>query len=622
MPIRSSSSASHRIQRLHRRVRVLAALGILATALLAGLATALPFYLSSRDSLESMTRLNAEAQAEALHHQLRRYQDVANQFTSRTEIRQRLAAYARGELSLAALSDFSTPRLADAMGQAAEVAGLIRFGPDGEVVAILGQVPEETPLAPNGGTGSGYPCRLRVTADNELLVQACAPILDDEGERIGHDLVFFHAEHLLSLLANSERLGRDASLHLREANGHLELTLDESGPVLIAVDPAAGSDAATQVTFEAPLGDQNWRLLVSVPAQRFRDEALSVLLWPALGVLLLTLGGALLVSRALHPVLARVARQAQRLEHSEQELRLAASVFRHAREAILITDRHHAIVEVNPAFTQLTGHPCRPLIGRPLTELLAPREDLAMATRQVLETLDREDVWQGEIRYRCASGETLVALQTISAVRDADGTLLRHIHIFNDISEQKAAEEEIRHQAFHDELTGLPNRSLLLARLERAIHRAVQGEHRLAVLFLDLDHFKPVNDTLGHQAGDDLLKQVARRLGGRLRERDTLARLGGDEFVVVLEGLSRPAPAARVAESLVEALLEPFTVAGERVAIGVSVGVALYPGDGADGEALLKAADVAMYRAKDAGRNTWRLHDRTLDEVLRTSAPS
>ncbi len=221
-------------------------------------------------------------------------------------------------------------------------------------------------------------------------------------------------------------------------------------------------------------------------------------------------------------------------------------------------------------------------------------------------------------RGSCANGETLVALQTISAVRDDDGNLLRHIHIFNDISEQKAAEEVVRHRAFHDELTGLPNRSLLMERLARALHHAGRGEHLLAALFLDLDDFKRVNDTLGHQAGDELLRLVARRLDTRLRERDTLARLGGDEFVVVLEGLSHPAQAARVAEGLVETLLEPFTVAGESVRIGVSVGVALPPGDG---EALLKAADVAMYRAKDAGRNTWRLFDRGLDDALRGGEP-
>ncbi|WP_416139428.1 diguanylate cyclase domain-containing protein [Halomonas sp. HK25] len=620
MPTSFSSQPSRHIQRLHRKVSILAALGILITALLAGLATALPFYFASRDSLESITRLSAEAHAEALHHQLRRYQDVANQFTSRTEIRHRLEAYARGELSLEALSDYSTPRLTDAMGQAPEVAGLVRFGPDNEVVARLGLVPDGPPIEVTASAGNDYPCRLHVTDDNEMLVQACAPIVVDEDQRIGRDVVFFHADPLLSLLANTERLGKDATMVLRESNGRHDLRLEESGPALTAVDPPGETGRRTHVTFETPLGDQNWQLLVSIPAQRFRDEALTVLLWPALAVLLLTVGGALLVSRVLHPLLARVASQARRLEYSEQELRLAASVFRQAREAILITDQHHAIVEVNPAFTQLTGHPSPPLIGRPLTDLLSPQDNLERAVQAVLETLGRKGVWQGEMRYRCANDDTLVALQTISAVRDTDGALLRHIHIFNDISEQKAAEEEIRHQALHDELTGLPNRTLLYERLTRAIHHTGQGDHLLAVLFLDLDNFKRVNDTLGHQSGDELLKQVARRLRGRLRERDTLARLSGDEFVVVLEGLSQPVHAARVADGIVKALLDPFMVAGETVHIGASVGVALYPGNGDDGEALLKAADVAMYRAKDAGRSTWRLHDRTRDLALRGDA--
>ncbi|MDR9440141.1 MAG: sensor domain-containing diguanylate cyclase [Halomonas sp.] len=600
-----SSSSTRDIRRVHLRIRSLAALGILTTALLAGLITALPFYHAARSGIEHISQLSAETQADALHHQLQRYQDITRQLTSRTEIRRRLGAYARGDTSLDEVSDFTTPRLADALAQAPDLVGLIRQGPDGELISRIGEVPAGA--APSHDSQEGYPCRLYLLEHDEVLVQSCSPIVTPEGERIGRDIVFFQAEPLLALLANTERFGEDARMRLRTTNCQQELTLGPEGPGVSHVDSPEISEDTIQVTLKAALGEQGWQLLVEIPSRQFHNEALKLLLWPALAILLLALVGAWVVSHALYPLLARVDRQARELEGSEQKLRLAASVFRSAHEAIAITSPDHIIIDANPAFTSQLGYSAQALTGRPIKDLLAWHAD-SPELKHGLQQLEQNGTWQGEVRYRCANGDMLVALQTVSAVRSASGETLRYIHIFNDVTEQKAAEEVVRHQALHDELTGLPNRAYLEQHLEGAIRQSCHAGRQLAVLFMDLDYFKEVNDTLGHQAGDTLLQAVGERLQANLRAEDMLARLGGDEFVIVVDPIQAADNATRVAANVVEALTHPFTIDGTPVTIGVSVGVALYPKDGNNSSSLLQAADSAMYRAKAGGRNTWRLY--------------
>ncbi|MDZ7854234.1 MAG: sensor domain-containing diguanylate cyclase [Halomonas sp.] len=606
MPTDLPSPSTRYIRRLHLRIRSLTALGILTTALLAGLITALPFYHAAHSSIEHISQLSAEAQAEALHYQFKRYQDITRQLTGRTEIRRRLAAYARGDISREALTAFTTPRLADAMAQAPDMAGVLRQGPDGERISQIGKVPVDVP--PSQDPQEGYPCRLDLLDNGEVLVQSCSPIVTPAGEHIGRDIVFFHAEPLLALLADTGRFGEDARMRLRANGSQQELALGPEGPIIHSVNSVEDSEATLSVTFETPLGEQGWQLLVEVPSRQFRNEALQLLLWPALAILLMALAGTWVVNRALSPLLARVNRQAQQLEGSERELRQAASVFRNAHEAIAITDPDHKIIDANPSFSDQLGYSHQALVGRPLTKLLAWQADSAERLNEGKRTLERDGTWQGEVRYRCANGNVLVALQTISAVRDTQGKVLRHIHIFNDVTEQKAAEEVVRHQALHDELTGLPNRAHLEQQLERAIQMVRLADRQLAVLFLDLDHFKEINDTLGHQAGDTLLQAVSERLEANLRAEDMLARLGGDEFVIVLSPIHSADSAAKVASNVVEALTTPFTIDGTTVTIGVSVGIALYPTDGSEGKSLLRAADSAMYTAKNAGRNTWCFH--------------
>ncbi|MDG4551292.1 MAG: PAS domain S-box protein [Candidatus Contendobacter sp.] len=296
---------------------------------------------------------------------------------------------------------------------------------------------------------------------------------------------------------------------------------------------------------------------------------------------------------------------------AETRQRLAAAVFEAAREAILVTDAEGKILAVNPAFTTLTGYAEAAVRGRSPRLLWAERQPEAYF--DALErTVAREGVWQGEFWARRQDGERRAALANLCAVRDASGRILHYVGIATDITEQKAAERRIERLAYYDPLTDLPNRALLAQRAGMALALAARHRISLAVLFFDLDRFKEVNDALGHAAGDALLAQVAARLQALVRAEDTVCRLGGDEFVLLLPEADQEG-ALRVADKALAAFRQPFAVAGHDLNATASVGIALYPHDGADFAELLKNADAALYRAKHTGRNTRVFYDRAMN---------
>lgn len=221
--------------------------------------------------------------------------------------------------------------------------------------------------------------------------------------------------------------------------------------------------------------------------------------------------------------------------------------------------------------------------------------------------------WDGEVWNRRKNGEVYPAWLAISAVRDEHGGLTHYIGIFSDITERKTADERIHYLAHYDFLTGLPNRALLSTHLDHAIALAKRNARCLAVLFLDLDRFKHVNDSLGHYTGDLLLQAVSKRLTEALRESDTVARLGGDEFIIVLADLSAGQDAVVVAEHILEILSKPFDIAGHELGITPSIGISIYPHDGADIESLIKNADAAMYHAKALGRNNYQFYTQDMN---------
>jgi diguanylate cyclase (GGDEF)-like protein/PAS domain S-box-containing protein len=293
-------------------------------------------------------------------------------------------------------------------------------------------------------------------------------------------------------------------------------------------------------------------------------------------------------------------------KHTEQRLRLADAVFKNTQEGIVVTDLAGKIVAVNPAFSTITEYPEQELVGRHM-DLLSPSQP-ERASYASLWDGRCGDHWQGEVWHRRKSREIFPQWLTVSTVRDDAGAPTGRVGVVTDVSRMQHAQSHLQHLAHHDSLTGLPNRSLLYLRLRHTIERAQRDASMCAVLFLDLDGFKQVNDTQGHEAGDQLLRLAAGRMKERLRDIDTLARVGGDEFVAVLEHVATAAEAAQVAQALIERLSRPFRLAnGQYVTVGISVGISLCPADGTEPETLIRGADVALYRAKAAGRGTWRL---------------
>ncbi len=292
-----------------------------------------------------------------------------------------------------------------------------------------------------------------------------------------------------------------------------------------------------------------------------------------------------------------------RLE-TDAQIKLLASVFDNSGEAILISDAHNRIVEVNPAFTQITGYAAEEARGRN-PSMLASGRSSPEEYRQMWHAINEDGFWQGEIWDRHRDGHVYPKWLTISTIRDVAGNLSHYIASFTDITARKAAEERIHYLAHHDPLTRLPNRTHLQARLEQAIATARREDRRLAVLFIDMDHFKHINDSLGHHVGDKLLVEVASRLRDSVRDSDVVARLGGDEFVVVLTDVAQDTVAA-VAAKLIKNLSRSYVLDDHTLHSTPSIGISLFPEDGADVETLMKNADTAMYHAKEAGRNNFQ----------------
>lgn len=315
----------------------------------------------------------------------------------------------------------------------------------------------------------------------------------------------------------------------------------------------------------------------------------------------------------LHPILDETGKLALALAEGsditerhriEEQRRLALRVFQSSHDGILITDPEGTILDVNQAFTDLTGYSREEAVGRSAGLLDSGHHDKAFF-RQMFETIAREDHWLGEIWNRTKAGAISVVLMTISAVRGTAGELTHYVGVFTDITQRKESERRLEHLAQHDPLTDLPNRSLFRDRLRQAIRKNRRDEQALALLFIDLDRFKEVNDTLGHIAGDELLVEAARRITACLRNSDTVARLGGDEFTVILQGVEDREAAAGVAREVIDALGAPFELGQDTVKLSASIGIALSPDDADDPDALTAAADQAMYDAKALGRNRY-----------------
>ncbi|HET7776280.1 MAG TPA: diguanylate cyclase, partial [Azospira sp.] len=293
------------------------------------------------------------------------------------------------------------------------------------------------------------------------------------------------------------------------------------------------------------------------------------------------------------------------LRAEEQQLRLSDAIIAQTHEAVLVTDAQERIVRVNPAFTQMTGYSAAEVLGRSPAMLASGLHNRAFF-RAMRTALEERDFWQGEIWNRRKDGQFFASLLDITTLRTPSGELAHHVAVLSDITAQKSLAEQMEHLAHYDALTQLPNRNLFQDRLAQGLARAERQARGLALMFMDLDGFKAVNDSAGHHTGDRLLVEVARRITGVLRKADSVSRQGGDEFTVLLENLNDPdgmEEAEEAARRIIAAVNEPVHIDGHTFHIGASIGIAFYPADGTSAALLMARADAAMYQAKAQGRN-------------------
>ncbi|WP_157606747.1 EAL and GGDEF domain-containing protein [Sedimenticola selenatireducens] len=289
-------------------------------------------------------------------------------------------------------------------------------------------------------------------------------------------------------------------------------------------------------------------------------------------------------------------------KRAEQRLRQSAAVFENISEGMFITDIKGRILDVNKAFSEITGYTREEVLGANPRLWKSERHD-ADFYRAMWSSITRRGQWRGEIWNRRKDGNIYPAQLTISSISDDQGSVTHYVALFSDITNLKQSEEQLERLAHHDPLTELPNRLLFNARLSHALEQSRRSNQRLALLFIDLDRFKHINDSFGHVVGDELLRQVAGRLTACMREEDTVARIGGDEFIVLLESVGEPTHVVVAAEKILENFASPFQLHEREVFISPSIGISIYPRDGSDCGSLLRNADTAMYRAKEAGRN-------------------
>ncbi len=297
----------------------------------------------------------------------------------------------------------------------------------------------------------------------------------------------------------------------------------------------------------------------------------------------------------------------EQVRQGQEQLKLAAEVFVSSSEAIVITDVNNEIMQVNRAFTQITGYSAEEVIGQN-PRILKSGEQGTEFYKEMWATLLATGAWQGEIMDRRKSGEIYPKWLSIAVVKNEQGAVANYIALFTDITERRASFERMQHLAHFDALTNLPNRTLLNQHIEQSLLTAKRNHNKMALLFLDLDGFKVVNDTLGHHSGDMLLREVANRLKSCIRETDMVSRMGGDEFVVVMSAINKSEDAAHVAKKIIESLCIPFQIEGVVVNIGTSIGISIYPDDADESDVLKKFADAAMYEVKLAGKNHYRFY--------------
>jgi len=613
-------------RRLQRRLLVYSSLAVLVISILIAAASVYPLYRHLRDRHQQALEHLVHSRARNVSQLLQHFQDVARQITSRSAIRRSLERYNAGEIDYRELVAFSTAKLGDALLSSDSVVAIARYDVRGRQVVQVGMpVARDFWLVPPASTGVprlGTPFR----RDGKLRLSVQMPILDPvSGTRVGTDVVLFDASELERIRRDPTGLDRTGRVFLgkvvgeearlftppqadaladalravlaRAVHGQAVALSETPDGMLIAQAPVAGSD------WGVVLGKQSGE--VYAPLYRELLPVSLLILW----LMGLQAGGLLLL---LRPLTGQALVGVRQLAIISQQLRATCE---QSPVSIVITDPRGVIEYVNPRFEAVTGYRSAEVVGQRTSILGYGRTPVAQY-QELWQTITAGRVWRGRLCNRKKDGELFWESESISPIFDDKGRITHFVGVREDVTLHKEEEDNLNFQANYDALTSLPNRLCALDRLRQAVNQAQRHDHRVALLFLDLDHFKHINDTLGHEAGDQVLKLLATRLNNCLRDTDTLARLGGDEFLLVLPDLVDAGQAEIVARKLLVAATRPMIVGEETVSVAASIGIALYPEDGATVDELLRHADAAMYNAKRAGRDTFRFFTRSMNEAI------
>ena len=319
-------------------------------------------------------------------------------------------------------------------------------------------------------------------------------------------------------------------------------------------------------------------------------------------------------SRELLTLFAELLVNVKQRQISDNKLQLAGNVFEHAREGIMVVDQDVKIQEVNQSFSRITGYSKEEALGMNPNMLQSGLMGNNFY-KAMWSALRKYKYWEGEIWNRKKNGELYIQLSTITAIDNVEGDTIEYIALFSDITEIKGHEDQLQKMAHYDALTGLPNRVLFNDRLQLAIETAKHDQKKVALLFIDLDRFKEINDSFGHNAGDEILKTVSQRLKNIIGEKDTVSRLGGDEFSIIVEGVDKAEDVSILAKKILNVLSQEIMLDDNTLYISTSIGISMFPGDGGSSQNLLKYADSAMYKAKDEGRNNFQYYNSSMTEL-------
>ena len=602
-----------------RRIITTAIIAVVLTGILIAALVSAPLIKQIHTKASQAAGSIADAKTESIGAIFSLHQDIARQTSSRSELARVLAEHSDGTVPAREVKAYSEPRLQDAAEGIDNLAVLVRYNARGEEVARIGPMADALPAelpAPDSTDIRTF--QLATGAISPPLLSASNPVRF-KGEVVGMDQLLFTVEALETVfqadddsrvcLIDSARTKRlllnrtTARLELASPDGCLvskeNLTSDEQTDFFRSTT----DDGTRVLAFVRQVEGTNWELHMHSKISRVFGDVVRDITLSVLAILLLSGLAGLVVWRSLRPVLHALVSQASQIAKSTEELRLAYQVFEHTHEAIVISDTSLNIIRANPAFSEVTGQSVKAFKGKCVLEFLDTSQSADLFSQDIHRQLVAENAWQGEVWLKAQGGNPVPNLLTISPVRNERGQIHQLIQTFSNISERVKAEKQMIRLAHFDRLTGLPNRTALDNHLDQSIQRARREDNHFALMFLDLDKFKPVNDTYGHQAGDELLRIVAQRLKHCIRSGDVVGRRGGDEFVIITGPLQGEDNARHIAEKVVQVLNETFHVQNVNLQIGASVGVALYPDNGVTAEDLLKKADAAMYKVKSSGRN-------------------